>query len=122
MGDAKVVKNGTLVQRCYRRFKIGTETSRPLFFTRILRHWTGIRRRGPVAWDGRAAVTVATRDHGCQLAIAKFLDCRLWPFGLEGLWLRYAMLQNLIPSFPWISPGWRAGGASGNLGTNARDR
>ena len=27
-----------------------------------------------------------------------------WPFGLEGLWLRYAALQNLIPSFPWIVP------------------
>ena len=28
----------------------------------------------------------------------------VWPFGLEGLWLRYAALQNLIPSFPWIAP------------------
>ena len=28
----------------------------------------------------------------------------VWPFGLEGLWLRYATLQNLIPSFPWIAP------------------
>ena len=25
-------------------------------------------------------------------------------FGLEGLWLRYATLRNLIPSFPWIEP------------------
>ena len=25
------------------------------------------------------------------------------PFGLEGLWLCYAALQNLIPSFPWIA-------------------
>ena len=24
------------------------------------------------------------RRHGCQMAIARFLD---WPFGLEGLWL-----------------------------------
>ena len=31
--------------------------------------------------------------HGCQMAIAKFSDCR--PFGLEGLWLRYTTLQNL---------------------------
>ena len=23
---------------------------------------------------------------------------------LEGLWLRYATLQNLIPSVPWIAP------------------
>ena len=28
----------------------------------------------------------------------------VWPFGLEGLWLRYAALQNLIPSCPWIAP------------------
>ena len=28
----------------------------------------------------------------------------VWPFGLGGLWLRYATLQNLIPSFPWIAP------------------
>ena len=25
-------------------------------------------------------------------------------FGLEGLWLCYATLQNLIPSFPWNAP------------------
>ena len=25
-------------------------------------------------------------------------------FGLERLWLRYATLQNWIPSFPWIAP------------------
>ena len=24
--------------------------------------------------------------------------------------LRYALLQNLIPSFPWIGPGWTAKG------------
>ena len=27
----------------------------------------------------------------------------VWPFGLEELWLRYATLQKLIPSFPWIA-------------------
>ena len=26
----------------------------------------------------------------------------VWPFGLEGLWLRYA--AKFIPSFPWIAP------------------
>ena len=41
---------------------------------------------------------------GCQMAIARFLDRMPWPFGLEGLWLRYATLQNLIPSLPWIVP------------------
>ena len=25
--------------------------------------------------------------------------------------LRVAIFQNVIPSFPWIAPGWRAGGA-----------
>ena len=29
---------------------------------------------------------------------------RSYVFGLSGLWLRYATLQNLIPSFPWIAP------------------
>ena len=32
------------------------------------------------------------------------------PFLLEGLWLRYATLQNVIPSFPWIAPGWEKEG------------
>ena len=27
-----------------------------------------------------------------------------------GLWLRYATLKNLIPSFSWIAPGWRGWG------------
>ena len=27
----------------------------------------------------------------------------MWPLA-SGLWLRYAKLQNLIPSFPWIAP------------------
>ena len=27
----------------------------------------------------------------------------------SGLWVRYATLQNLIPSFPCIAPGWRKG-------------
>ena len=40
--------------------------------------------------------------HGCQMAIARFLDLMcLWA---SGLWLRYATLQNLISSFPWIAP------------------
>ena len=39
-----------------------------------------------------------------------FFIVGVWPFGHEGLWLRYATLQNLLPSFPWIAPGWRAGG------------
>ena len=28
----------------------------------------------------------------------------VWPYGLDGLWLRYAALQNLIRSLPWIAP------------------
>ena len=35
----------------------------------------------------------------------------VWRYVLEGLWLCYATLQNLIPSFPWIAPGWRLLGA-----------
>ena len=32
----------------------------------------------------------------------------------SGLWLRFAALQNFIPSLTWIVPGWRA------LGCNPR--
>ena len=41
---------------------------------------------------------------GCQMAVDRFFKvvC-VWPFGLEGLWLRFVALQNLIPSFPWIA-------------------
>ena len=62
---------------------------------------------------------IGTR-HGCQMAIARFLDCMCLALRASGLWLRYATLQNWIPSFPWIAPGWRAWGQilpSGNLGT-----
>ena len=48
--------------------------------------------------------------HGCQMAIAGFLDRMCLALRASGLWLRYAALQNLIPSFPWIAPGWRAWG------------
>ena len=47
--------------------------------------------------------------YSCHLS--KFYSCknnkvihRGWPLWAFGLWLRYAMLQNLIPSFPWIAP------------------
>ena len=57
-------------------------------------------------------------EHGCQMAIARFLDymcLALWACRTMAP-LRYAAklygtLQNLIPSFPWIAPGWRAEGA-----------
>ena len=39
--------------------------------------------------------------HGCQVTIARFLDCMCLALRAAGLWLRYATLQNLIPSFPW---------------------
>ena len=42
--------------------------------------------------------------HGCQTAIAKFLDRMCLALLASGLWLRYATLQNMIPSFPWIVP------------------
>ena len=37
------------------------------------------------------------------------LDRKCLALRASGLWLRYATLQNLIPSFPWIAQGWRAG-------------
>ena len=42
--------------------------------------------------------------HGCQMAIAGFLDRMCLALRASGLWFRYAALQNLIPSFPWIAP------------------
>ena len=38
--------------------------------------------------------------HGCQMAIAGFLDRMFLALWASELWLRYATLQNLIPSFP----------------------
>ena len=43
-------------------------------------------------------------NHGCQMAIARYLDRMRLALPASGLWLRYAALQNLIPSFPWIAP------------------
>ena len=49
--------------------------------------------------------------HSCQMAIARFLDRMCLALQASGLWLRYATLQILIPSFPWIvpprPPSWR---------------
>ena len=64
------------------------------------------------------------------MAIAKFLDCWCLALRASGRWLRYAALQNLIPSFPWIAtprpPPWRNPRKgrdqilpSGNLGHHA---
>ena len=41
--------------------------------------------------------------------VARFLDCTCLALWASGLWLHYAMLQNLIPSFFWTEPGWRVG-------------
>ena len=49
-------------------------------------------------------VAVIRFDHGCQIALARFLDCMCLALRASGLWLRYATLQNLIPSFHWIAP------------------
>ena len=38
------------------------------------------------------------------MAIAIFRDCMRLALWASGLWLRYTLLQNLIPSFPWIAP------------------
>ena len=45
-----------------------------------------------------------SQGHGCQMAIARFLDRMCLALRASGLWLRCATLQNLIPSFPWIAP------------------
>ena len=38
------------------------------------------------------------------MATARFLDNKCLVLRASGLWLRYATLQNLIPSSPWIAP------------------
>ena len=38
------------------------------------------------------------------MAIARFLNRKCLPLQASRLWLRYAALQNLIPSLPWIAP------------------
>ena len=48
-------------------------------------------------------------EHGCQMAIARFLESYVFGPLASELWLRYATLQNVIPSFPWLAPGWREG-------------
>ena len=55
-------------------------------------------------------------SHGFQLAIARFLDRICLALRASRLWLRYATLQNLIPSFPWIAPGRRAWGRNPRKG------
>ena len=44
------------------------------------------------------------KNQCCQMAAAKFLDRLYLALWASGLWLRYATLQNLILSFPWIAP------------------
>ena len=55
-------------------------------------------------WGNRTNFCQGTLVRGCQMAIARFKISCVWPFGLEELWLCYAALQNLVPSFPWIAP------------------
>ena len=45
-----------------------------------------------------------SQSHGCQMAIARFLDCMCLALRASGLLLCYATLQNLIPSLPWVAP------------------
>ena len=73
----------------------------------------------------KGAKDIHPARHGCQMAIARFLDRMCMALRASGLWLRYATLQNWIPSFPWIVPGWRAWGAilpSGNLAARPHER
>ena len=64
-------------------------------------------KRHPLITDSysRASRSVGRCEmQGCQMAIARFLDRMCLTLRASGLWLRYAMLQSLIPSFPWIAP------------------
>ena len=55
-------------------------------------------------WTNELLETYSLMQHCCQIAIARFLDHMCLALWASGLWLRYAALQNLIPSFPWIAP------------------
>ena len=85
------------------------------FITIMLDGLNALGRHGAacVACKGRAR---AFFHHSCQMAIARFLDRMCMALRASGLRLRYAMLQNLIPSFPWIAPGWRAWGRNPRKG------
>ena len=54
--------------------------------------------------SNRDLTLIYNHYHGCQTAIAVFLNRMCLALRASGLWLRYATLQNLIPSFPWIAP------------------
>ena len=64
------------------------------FGRKIVQVWNSVKWR----WTALEGWTVH-----CELGTAR-RDHNVTHFGLEGLWLRYAALQNLIPSFPWIAP------------------
>ena len=54
----------------------------------------------------RPGYTERNLRDGCQMAIARFVDRMCLALRASGLWLRYAALQNLIPSssFHWVVP------------------
>ena len=57
-------------------------------------------------WVEMQEMPTARHSKHCMVARwlwPNFVIEGFWPFGLEGLWLRYATLQNLVPSFPWIA-------------------
>ena len=65
--------------------------------------------------DPNLKVAGMERDwpEGKSIRVSRWLEPNfqilcIWPFVLEGLRLRYYTLQNLIPSFPWITLGGRA--------------
>ena len=62
----------------------------------------------PRAWttcasSRRTSTSSSSTRHGCQMAIVGFLDRMCLALRASGLWHRFAALQNLIPSFPWIA-------------------
>ena len=65
--------------------------------------------------DPNLKVAGMERDwpEGKSIRVSRWLEPNfqilcIWPFGLAGLRLRYYTLQNLIPSFSWITLGRRA--------------
>ena len=63
-----------------------------------------------------AAAAEGDRQTDRDIVLAAEKKCRIASQTEELLMIRVARWQNLIPSFPWIAPGWRAWGRNPRKG------
>ena len=116
VGHWSFVFTGILTRGLWILFPLTKEFNKALIFLQEqpdyweLSHWRGHHGRAGHLCGGHVRVATRWRSrHGCQISIAAFLNTMCLALRASGLWLRYAVLQNLIPSFPWIAPEWMAG-------------